>query len=211
MPPITVVSPSRTSTSVRASRRLIEGWPFEPVSCGFGWLLVALIFIWIDPSCVTCGVTRSSRRASMKLVATPAALVCENGMLTPWLMLASTLSTVTTRGELMVLMVPLASAAERRRFRLAAPPALPKTNPRPPPLFRPIGAGMLTAKFVVPTPWRPEVGAAGSSAAPATADRKSTRLNSSHLVISYAVFCLKKKKINRQDINDEKKKKDLTR
>src|SRR5256885_2778939 len=27
------------------------------------------------------------------------------------------------------------------------------------------------------------------------ADRKSTRLNSSHLVISYAVFCLKKKNI----------------
>src|SRR5256885_16013818 len=31
---------------------------------------------------------------------------------------------------------------------------------------------------------------------PAIADRKSTRLNSSHLVISYAVFCLKKKKKN---------------
>src|SRR5256885_10069714 len=30
--------------------------------------------------------------------------------------------------------------------------------------------------------------------APAHRDRKSTRLNSSHLVISYAVFCLKKKK-----------------
>src|SRR5438874_10441331 len=28
-------------------------------------------------------------------------------------------------------------------------------------------------------------------------DRKSTRLNSSHVEISYAVFCLKKKKINR--------------
>src|SRR5947207_7215823 len=28
----------------------------------------------------------------------------------------------------------------------------------------------------------------------ATGDRKSTRLNSSHTVISYAVFCLKKKK-----------------
>src|SRR2546426_5668266 len=28
----------------------------------------------------------------------------------------------------------------------------------------------------------------------AATDRKSTRLNSSHLVISYAVFCLKKKK-----------------
>src|SRR2546426_5986109 len=33
-------------------------------------------------------------------------------------------------------------------------------------------------------------------AANLTADRKSTRLNSSHLVISYAVFCLKKKKHN---------------
>src|SRR5256885_11826026 len=30
-------------------------------------------------------------------------------------------------------------------------------------------------------------------------DRKSTRLNSSHLVISYAVFCLKKKKFNAAD------------
>src|SRR5260221_10016054 len=35
----------------------------------------------------------------------------------------------------------------------------------------------------------------GSS--PAAADRKSTRLNSSHTVISYAVFCLKKKKEHR--------------
>src|SRR5205807_8865111 len=34
-------------------------------------------------------------------------------------------------------------------------------------------------------------------------DRKSTRLNSSHLVISYAVFCLKKKK--------KKKKKKITK
>src|SRR6266850_1242011 len=30
--------------------------------------------------------------------------------------------------------------------------------------------------------------------AAASADRKSTRLNSSHLVISYAVFCLKRRK-----------------
>src|SRR2546426_8913394 len=29
---------------------------------------------------------------------------------------------------------------------------------------------------------------------PGPGDRKSTRLNSSHLVISYAVFCLKKRK-----------------
>src|SRR5256885_13249770 len=32
-------------------------------------------------------------------------------------------------------------------------------------------------------------------------DRKSTRLNSSHLVISYAVFCLKKKKYYEQSMN----------
>src|SRR5256885_13171125 len=36
---------------------------------------------------------------------------------------------------------------------------------------------------------------AGSNSS-AKKDRKSTRLNSSHLVISYAVFCLKKKKKN---------------
>src|SRR2546426_6385357 len=33
-----------------------------------------------------------------------------------------------------------------------------------------------------------------SAATASPRDRKSTRLNSSHLVISYAVFCLKKKK-----------------
>src|SRR3989454_9130235 len=33
----------------------------------------------------------------------------------------------------------------------------------------------------------------------AASDRKSTRLNSSHLVISYAVFCLKKKKKKKKD------------
>src|SRR5205807_5446527 len=37
-------------------------------------------------------------------------------------------------------------------------------------------------------PHRPRPGPRGAP------DRKSTRLNSSHLVISYAVFCLKKKK-----------------
>src|SRR5207253_11231191 len=49
-----------------------------------------------------------------------------------------------------------------------------------------------------PAPWpaapwpRP---AAGRACPPASfRDRKSTRLNSSHVAISYAVFCLKKKK-----------------
>src|SRR2546426_2956883 len=35
-------------------------------------------------------------------------------------------------------------------------------------------------------------------------DRKSTRLNSSHLVISYAVFCLKKKKTKHAKTIDTK-------
>src|SRR5215471_19529386 len=38
-------------------------------------------------------------------------------------------------------------------------------------------------------------------------DRKSTRLNSSHVEISYAVFCLKKKKKNKKSISKKKKKK----
>src|SRR2546430_6211364 len=35
---------------------------------------------------------------------------------------------------------------------------------------------------------------------PVEADRKSTRLNSSHSQISYAVFCLKKKKMTRDTV-----------
>src|SRR5256885_4363045 len=38
------------------------------------------------------------------------------------------------------------------------------------------------------------VGICAPTSARGGGDRKSTRLNSSHLVISYAVFCLKKKK-----------------
>src|SRR5947209_17334504 len=40
-----------------------------------------------------------------------------------------------------------------------------------------------------------------SPSAPKSQDRKSTRLNSSHANISYAVFCLKKKKKIEQKIN----------
>src|SRR2546430_7424842 len=35
---------------------------------------------------------------------------------------------------------------------------------------------------------------------PPQRDRKSTRLNSSHSQISYAVFCLKKKKLTQSDV-----------
>src|SRR6476659_10608603 len=40
-------------------------------------------------------------------------------------------------------------------------------------------------------------------------DRKSTRLNSSHLGISYAVFCLKKKNINSKEFNNVNTKEQL--
>src|SRR5258708_21271722 len=38
------------------------------------------------------------------------------------------------------------------------------------------------------------LGGGGQRKGPCATDRKSTRLNSSHQIISYAVFCLKKKK-----------------
>src|SRR5690242_21805014 len=40
-------------------------------------------------------------------------------------------------------------------------------------------------------------------------DRKSTRLNSSHMSISYAVFCLKKKKKKKKKKKQKKKKKKI--
>src|SRR5690349_23040306 len=44
-------------------------------------------------------------------------------------------------------------------------------------------------------------GAVGRGAADDPRDRKSTRLNSSHVEISYAVFCLKKKKKKKKKID----------
>src|SRR2546422_2896593 len=52
--------------------------------------------------------------------------------------------------------------------------------------------------------WEPFAFDANESLSPVTnfqLDRKSTRLNSSHGYISYAVFCLKKKKHNTQVYN----------
>src|SRR6266567_4855600 len=44
----------------------------------------------------------------------------------------------------------------------------------------------------------------------ARGDRKSTRLNSSHSQISYAVFCLKKKKNTDEDLNINTKKTEIS-
>src|SRR5256885_4891316 len=63
---------------------------------------------------------------------------------------------------------------------------------------RPLPQPVICAVATQPAPTSP-VGAQVPAVEPALAnvkplqDRKSTRLNSSHLVISYAVFCLKKK------------------
>src|SRR2546426_9110194 len=74
-------------------------------------------------------------------------------------------------------------------------------------LRQPPGVGALRAlsdsrRVVRPTVSRaPGGGRVAVAGGPAEGlDRKSTRLNSSHLVISYAVFCLKKKK-NEQNIS----------
>src|SRR2546428_10129091 len=52
---------------------------------------------------------------------------------------------------------------------------------------------------------RPAAGPRGSACTGHTRDRKSTRLNSSHDQISYAVFCLKKKKKTKTKINHQYK------
>src|SRR5690625_6548853 len=53
---------------------------------------------------------------------------------------------------------------------------------------------MVSTCFTAEPPRCPKLGACESTVDRA-GDRKSTRLNSSHVAISYAVFCLKKKKM----------------
>src|SRR2546426_3200049 len=73
----------------------------------------------------------------------------------------------------------------------------------------------LSLHDALPICWRPRLclaqrnrssrATARSGCRPLQGDRKSTRLNSSHLVISYAVFCLKKKKkkVNKNNFTNE--------
>src|SRR6266550_7754582 len=75
-------------------------------------------------------------------------------------------------------------------YTLSLPDALPISF-QPGGLGLPLGMGQERARHAAP---------------PLGRDRKSTRLNSSHGYISYAVFCLKKKKKNKKRTNIKQKK-----
>src|SRR5258708_16497324 len=68
-------------------------------------------------------------------------------------------------------------------------------------LFRSPSRSRKTARAAMLQPSCPEFDDHGQHRdAQGLADRKSTRLNSSHQIISYAVFCLKKKKTTSKQI-----------
>src|SRR2546429_1882296 len=71
------------------------------------------------------------------------------------------------------------------------------------PIWRPVASGRLTASATCPPSGTPSAHAGSSMAGRRCSrnprDRKSTRLNSSHGYISYAVFCLKKKKVYKDE------------
>src|SRR6185295_19886670 len=103
------------------------------------------------------------------------------------------------------------------------PPPLPLTHPPPPPFnlllsffFLMIRRPPRSTLFPYTTLFRSRTRGCGRPAAPRGGrsrsrlrDRKSTRLNSSHANISYAVFCLKKKKKSIDPISYRKKKKKI--
>src|SRR3712207_7708720 len=77
-------------------------------------------------------------------------------------------------------------------WRPSSPTARTSRAPRPTARWRPTGAYEGRGRRRV-LPERARPGARRVGAPPGGRDRKSTRLNSSHANISYAVFCLKKK------------------
>src|SRR5258708_9061237 len=72
-----------------------------------------------------------------------------------------------------------------------------RSPPRPRAARRPVGGDPHPGAWMSKDPAAGAHASSGSSLSPAE-DRKSTRLNSSHQIISYAVFCLKKKKVIRR-------------
>src|SRR5439155_1953738 len=87
----------------------------------------------------------------------------------------------------------LHSFPTRRSSDLCPPPRCSRATPTPPtPTSTP--RWRATSAAAAPT---------NGSAPRSSRDRKSTRLNSSHVAISYAVFCLKKKKMAMNATNEK--------
>src|SRR5699024_12627402 len=106
------------------------------------------------------------------------------------------LRTLATAGSAVLPVVLFSVMHSRELYTLSLHDALPISNP--------ISTSVNGVRDKIPTPARPLAPGVRASAMarcqPASSagfkarDRKSTRLNSSHVSISYAVFCLKKKK-----------------
>src|SRR3712207_7308214 len=77
-------------------------------------------------------------------------------------------------------------------YTLSLHDALPILTIAPAPSWR-IGSATALAQSQVPLTFTSKIRSHDSSSMLSRSDRKSTRLNSSHANISYAVFCLKKK------------------
>src|SRR5215475_7162607 len=110
--------------------------------------------------------------------------------------------------------VSLSTPAKRRTLPAGASARAGRSPPRPAPA--PVGEHQrrrLPRPAPAPAGPRrrggPAAAAGGSGSRPGSCpgDRKSTRLNSSHVKISYAVFCLKKKKKKQKTFYFLKKKK----
>src|SRR5258708_16910541 len=69
------------------------------------------------------------------------------------------------------------------------------------PIFYNPGASSTAKTVQAPVTFPPAAFACGSAI---SRDRKSTRLNSSHQIISYAVFSLKKKKLTKSPVPDNR-------
>src|SRR6266498_4346874 len=102
---------------------------------------------------------------------------------------------------------PLRSASRiARSTQFCSSPPTPRRHSRPrrrPYIRSPVNA----AANLAPHARNGTVNGAARPCSPPRGDRKSTRLNSSHVRISYAVFCLKKKKKKKKTKNKHKKKK----
>src|SRR6266540_4642204 len=79
-----------------------------------------------------------------------------------------------------------------KRCALAVPDGTERAAHAPP--WRPVPRGARPPRSGAPAPRSPSRRPSPSGRGRRRRDRKSTRLNSSHITISYAVFCLKKKK-----------------